>query len=337
MANIDIFGGDAFSMTSMTAAINKLPYHPRTISNMGIFEERGVDTTSVWVEEEEGIVSILPTAPRGGVPSQASVPKRKGRYLEIPHIPHNATIPASAIQNSRAFGSESVLETMAGKVNAMLSKMLEDHKTTLEYQRMGALTGSILDADGATELLNLYTAFGTSEQTQDWDFDATAGSGEFVQANCLELRRLIDVALGGTPYDRVVILCSSAWFAALLGDGVFREIWNRPDQGATLRDDIRSGVTMAGCTFIEYRGAAGIDGVAFIAAGEARAFPIGVPGLYQTWFAPADNTEAANTVGLPVYAMQEELPFKKGIQIATESNPLSVCTRPRCLIKLTNS
>ncbi len=52
----------------------------------------------------------------------------------------------------------------------------------------------------------------------------------------------------------------------------------------------------AGIVFEEYRGS--IGGVDFIADGKAHFFPVGTPGLFRQYNAPADFVETVNTIGL---------------------------------------
>ena len=54
--------------------------------------------------------------------------------------------------------------------------------------------------------------------------------------------------------------------------------------------------------FEEYRGRVGT--VDFTDASKAYFFPVGVPGLFRQYNAPADFVETANTIGLPRYAKQ---------------------------------
>jgi hypothetical protein len=54
MPTLDIFSGSAFSMVALTDAINKMPYVPGRIGQLGLFREQGVSTTSVMIEEREG-------------------------------------------------------------------------------------------------------------------------------------------------------------------------------------------------------------------------------------------------------------------------------------------
>jgi Phage major capsid protein E len=57
-----------------------------------------------------------------------------------------------------------------------------------------------------------------------------------------------------------------------------------------------------GIVFEEYRGRVGTGD--FTDASKAYFFPVGVPGLFRQYNAPADFVETANTIGLPRYAKQ---------------------------------
>lgn len=81
--------------------------------------------------------------------------------------------------------------------------------------------------------------------------------------------------------------------------------------------------------FEEYRGKVGT--VNYIADNECRFFPLAVPGLFETTFAPANYIETVNTIGLPVYAKTTPDPKGRWVDIDVQSNPLVYCTRPRVL------
>ncbi len=51
---LDIFGNNAFSMTSLTATINDAPYKPGRIGDMGLFIDAGVNSTTVSMESKNG-------------------------------------------------------------------------------------------------------------------------------------------------------------------------------------------------------------------------------------------------------------------------------------------
>ena len=84
--------------------------------------------------------------------------------------------------------------------------------------------------------------------------------------------------------------------------------------------------------FEEYRGRVGT--VDFTDASKAYFFPVGVPGLFRQYNAPADFVETANTIGLPRYAKQAvDQQFARWVMLHVQSNPLLDCTRPQVLVK----
>ena len=81
MPALDIFSGSAFSMVALTDAINKMPYVPGRIGQLGLFREQGVSTTSVMIEEREGSLNLVETTARGAPAIQNTTNKRKARSL----------------------------------------------------------------------------------------------------------------------------------------------------------------------------------------------------------------------------------------------------------------
>ncbi len=145
----------------------------------------------------------------------------------------------------------------------------------------------------------------------------------------MTVKRAIEVALGNAVMDHVHGFAGPTWFDDYINHDDVKAAFARHLDGAALRNDPRSGFEFAGVIIEEYRGT--IDGVLFVPADECQFFPVGVPGLFQTAFGPADWIETVNTPGLPVYAKQVIMEFDKGVKIATQSNPLSYCTRPQVL------
>lgn len=65
MPILDIFSNNAFSVVSLTDAINKVPFVPGRIGQLGLFNETGIVTTSVMIEEREGSLNLIETSSRG--------------------------------------------------------------------------------------------------------------------------------------------------------------------------------------------------------------------------------------------------------------------------------
>ncbi len=132
-------------------------------------------------------------------------------------------------------------------------------------------------------------------------------------------------------------LVSPEFFDALTSHTKVKEAYERWQEGAALRNDMRSGFTFCGITFEEYRGqATDPEGTVrrFIERDTGHCFPVGTASTFTTYFAPADFNETVNTLGQPLYAKQEPRRFDRGTDLHTQSNPLPVCHRPGTLVKV---
>lgn len=330
------FNRPEFDLTSLTAAINNAPNNYGKLGEMNLFPAKSVRTRTICVEEQNGVLNLLPTQRPGGPSTFAGRTKRKMRSFTIPHIPYDDIILPDEVQGVRAFGSESELQSLSSIMADHLQSMRDKHAITLEHLRMGALKGHILDADGST-LYNLFDEFEITPKTVNF---ALNNASTDVKKKCLDIKRYIEDNLRGEIMSDIHCLVSSEFFDALTSHSKVKEAYERWQDGAALRNDMRSGFTFAGITFEEYRGqATDIDGNVrrFIAEGEGHCFPLGTAQSFVTYFAPADFNETVNTLGLPLYAKQEARKFDRGIEIHTQSNPLPLCLRPAVLVKVTAS
>lgn len=338
MPSLDIFKDDAFSMTSLTDAINKRPYMPGRIGQLGLFQAKGITTTDLWVEEKSGTLSLVQTTARGAAGGSVARNSRTGRSFRAPHLQQNATVMADEVQNVRAFGSENVVETIQDLVNERNGEMQDNIAVTQEYHRMGAIQGLVLDADGST-LFNLFTEFSVVQQTQDFAFTTATTK---VRSVIVAAKRLAEAELGGVMVTGWRAFCGKNWFDSLVDHATVAEAY-KYQQGQQLQNDLReTGFSYGGVMFEEYRGSvspqAGGSAVNFVHDDQAWLAPV-VAGMYVTRFAPAEYEETVNTIGLPFYAKQAADPsgFNKYRALEVQSNPISLCLRPRAVIKLTKS
>lgn len=333
---LDIFNSDAFGVVSLTASINKMPFVPGRAGALGIFEERGVTTSTIAVEQRDNTLVLIPDTERGAPANKMGKNKRTARSFRVPHFPVEDKVMASEVQNVRAFGGNE-LQGVQQVVNDKLQAMLRSHDATVEYGRIGAIKGVILDADGSTTIYNLFDEFGLTQTPIAF---ALATDSTNVKAKCLEVKRAIEVKLGaGQTSVGIHCFAGKTWLEKFVNHPNVKTAYERwidaGQPGAFLRADNRRGFEFAGITFEEYPGT--VSGVDFIADDEAHFFPVGVPGLFITRFAPGDFLDTANTVGLPRYARQEPMEYNKGRKLLTESNAISMCTQPEVLIKGTTN
>lgn len=329
--HFDVFNNDAFSLSQLTKAMTDLPLTPTRLGELGYFGGEGISTTSIDIEKVGTVVRLVPAAQRGAPGLTGQNQKRTMRSFRVTHLPQQDAVYADEIQNLRAFGSETDVETLQNVVNKKLARMKRDLDATIEWGRMGALKGQVLDADGSTVLLDLFSEFGVTQNTLDFVLDSDTTK---VKQKCIDTARAIEAELGGIPYQSVRTLCSPGFFDALVSHPAVVDAYDRYLDGQFKRVSQRKdGFWFADMYFEEYRGKVGNQ--AFIEDGAAYAIPEGVPDLFVTYFGPADYTETVNTIGLPYYAKQWAMQNGKGVHLESQSNPLHLNTRPRSVIKLT--
>lgn len=337
---LDIFNNNAFSVVELSQAINIVPNKYGRLQEMNLMPGKPVRTTTIYIENNNGVLTLLPSKPRGADGSKGANGKRTLLSFVVPHFPHEDVIKAEDVQGVRSFGTEDQMQTVQDVVNDKLITMRSKHDITLEFLRMGALNGLILDADGST-LYNLYTEFGITEEVVNFDFAGVPN----VEGSCRSVLRHIEDNLLGDVMTGVNALVSPEFFDSLTADTAVKDAYKYHASTADpLRQDPRKGFFHQGIMFEEYRGQASYsatDGTTvtrkFIAAGEARFFPVGTHNTYQTNFAPADFMESVNTLGMEVYAKQERMKFDRGIDLHTQSNPLPMCARPAVQVKGTSA
>ena len=329
MADINLFHDDAFSLASLTAAINEQPHAPGRISSLGLFEEEGITSTVVQIEKDGDNLALVASGNRGAPGQIVAGSKRQLIPFSTIHLPQQASIMADEIQSLRAFGSESELEAIQNTVNKRLAKMRRQLDATIEYHRIGAIKGQILDADGKSVLLDLYSAFGLKQQVINFELDKPT---THLRSKCLQVQEAVEDALGAATFSGVRVYCGKTFWAMLLQLESFEATYLNSELAAALRGEPREAIEFGGLVFERYRGKVG--SIAFIPDEEAHAVPEGVPELLITRFAPGNYMDTVNTNGLPYYSSQELMKHNKGVELEGQSNPINLCTRPQAVIKL---
>ena len=322
-----------FDLVSLTKSLNRIPRTPSRIGDMNLFAPVGVKTTTVVIEEMNNKIGLVAESRRGGPGIVTSPAKRTARPITVGHIQLDGGLDADDIIGVRAFGSETQEEIWANLVNNELARMKKSIEVTREYRRVQALHGQILDANGTTVLTNLFTEFGITETTVDFDFTTTTTD---IRARCLTVLREVEKGVGDSAViTSVHAICGPTWFGRLIDhDGVVR-VWEGWQASADrLGGDPRKGFIFGGITFEEYNQT--VSGNDFVNADEARFFPVGA-GLYEEYFAPADYVDTAGTIGQEFYGKSAMRHMEKGIDMEAQSNPLPIPFFPLSLVKGTDS
>ena len=333
MENIlDIFNRDAFGVVKMTEAINKVPANFSYLGGVeGLFKEEGSDTVAVAVEEREGRLSLIPNSKRGTQGNALPPTVRKVRPFTCFHKQINDEILADQVQGVRMFGSAVQFETVMEKVTEKLAEAAADLEITLEYMRVGAVKGQVLDADGSV-ITDLFTEFGQTKRSGTWNV-ASFSNGD-IKKKCSELIRSTRKVLGNEPMRGIEILCGDDIFDAIETSEEVREAhkW-RNNSDFLVQSHTYSYFDYAGVRFVNYQGYIGDS--TFIGTKKAYLLPIGVRNLFSIIYAPADYIETVNKTGVKFYAKQDRMQMNKGIAMEYQTNPLVLCKRPAALYEIT--
>lgn len=324
---LDIFNQDAFSVISLTSAIEHLPFVPQRIGQMGLFTFKPVTGLSVALEERDGRLVLIPPSARGTHVNMLSGSGRRMRRFELGHLQLDAAIRADDVLGVRAFGSEDQLEGVSQVVNNKLEELKQSHENTHDLYRLGALKGKVVDANGDT-VYDFFDEFGLTQTEIEFDFE---DADMEIKLKALEIIRAVEDALGNTSYRKIRALCGNDFFDALITHASVKEAFNRYQESAFYREDQRAGFEFpTGIVWENLRGKVGANPI--VDTDKAHFIPEGVPNLFVEAFGPADFIETVNTPGQRVYAKQKIMDYDQGVQLHTQSNPLMYCERPACLV-----
>lgn len=365
MPNIlDVFSGDAFSVQELTDSINLYPVQYGLINSMGLFQDKGVTTTSVAVEIKQNVLNLISSQSRGLTAQKNVRGKREMRHLAIPHYKVDDQLLPSDLQDVRAFGSADQAKTVQTEIADILESLSRKHDITAEYLKAGAISGKILDADGST-LLDIFGEFGVTESKVNFALGVDTTK---LAEKTAEVMGTIEDNLDGDTMDGVVALCSPEFFKALINHKKIAEAYqnyknsandvlnilsalnsgaggpglstNADKMAEPLRRDVRKGFMYQDILWVEYRGKAtymdenGETHVRpFIEPNTCRFLPTGTRDTFRNYYAPADWIETVNTVGIPKYSKVVPEQGGRYVEVLSESNPLPLCIRPKILVK----
>jgi hypothetical protein len=339
----DIFNDDAFSLTTLTDFINNQEYVPGRAGEIAFAGTgMGVPTDKVALEWIGTQLGLIPVTARDAPAPQEKQDKGSMNAFSIPQVKLEDTINASQLFGSRVLGTPDQLRTAEMVIQNQIRKMNLRHDLTLEHLRLTALEGIIRDADGSP-LLNLFTFFGVNPPA-DLDFSdvmttpAAAGQVEAFITKCHNLTRYVKRNIK-TPWP------STAYIHSFAGDNFFDkvvEVTRKTHDGweaakRLLGDNYAFGLyEFGGILWENYQGTDDNSTVAE-PVDTARFFPVGIPGLYEEYYAPGDFLDVVGvSVGLPRYArIAPDGKFNRQVFLHTQANPIPIVTRPQTLLKAT--
>lgn len=312
-----------FEVRALTAAVNNLDIPKTRIAELGLFQEKGIRTTTVEIEFKDGQIQIVEEAERGEDGKPLDDPERKIVTFKAIHLPVPGKIMADDVLNMRAFGSESEIEELQTLIDekSELARMSID--ATIEYFRIGAIFGKVIGKNGNT-LVDLFKVFDLKVA----DGESSVDFNKPLRSQLVQVVRDSESHQKGIKAKRYRAFCTPDFIDELMEDEGFVKAFERANNGQVLRDDIRPGVFWQGVYWEEYDTKVGKKDFLKDRNYGAVVFPEDKPNFLLTRFAPANYNETVGTVGLPYYGAAEPLSLNKGIKMENQSNPINVCTSP---------
>lgn len=334
---IDPFTADGFTTTNLTTRVNRMDRVPGFLGRLINWNNYGVDTYTVQVEEKDTTLGLIQTSERGAPGPVDSNDKRNIRSFVVPHIKKSFSVNATEVQGIRAFGSTMELETVDAKVMEKVNKVLTEHRLTLENHRLGAVSGIIKDADGST-IANLFNEFGVAAPA-DVDFLLGTATTKILE-KCMQIRDTMADAIrqpGNNGDFEIHAVCGKTFHQRFINHDNVKTAFERwqgaTGYGAFLREtNMHKGFPFGDITWHRYWG--NQAGSVKVPDGDVRFFAPDLP-IWETAYAPADIAEAVNTIGLPVYVVADPFGNNNSRRSSWEvqSNPFNFCTEPGHLIR----
>lgn len=347
---MNVFDDNAFSSITLTHGIEKIPYTPGLLGQLNVFEPDPITTEIAAFEKRDGKLSLIQSSERGAPLAQQEAEKRDIRYHKTVRLAKGATIRAAEIQNIRAMGSETELQSVVNEVMRRYNGptgLINDLNLTWEWHRLGAIQGIVLDADNS--VITNWFDFWNITQPAEIDFALDTATTNVIGKCNTVVRAMVRAAQGAWIENRTQV-------HALAGD----TFWDKFKDHAKVRDtytgweaaqSLRAGAAdpnggqlgqpfyFGGIYWHNYRGTDDFDENATsgakmvgIAASKAKFFPVNAPGAFKWVKSPGESLAFANTRGLDYYGLLvRDLERDMWVKPEVYSYPLFVSTRPAML------
>lgn len=334
---IDPFTPNAFNRVELAHAAAKIPTPNTLMEQLGLFPVRGITTRTVALEELIKTRGLLPSLADGAPPTEMTGAKRSLRSVGTYLFSAHDTIKPEDVQGVRAMGTEDATVSLAAATLDKQTDMIQRLYETLEWLRVCALKGIIIDTDATTTLLNLFTLFGVTQRTTSFALNNAATE---VAGLCMDELDYLDANLkGATMTGMPTALCSPAFFKAFVTHALVKDAFKYYQaNGQNLASDYRGGFVFGGIVWRSVAGTfsnTGGTSTAVITAKEAYLYPPLAGRERETLVAPASFTDTVNAPGQLLNFKQERKKYDQGWDLLLESRPLAINYRPELTVKLT--
>lgn len=337
--------GNNFEVQDFTTELAMVPNIRTPLSDLNLFRNESISTTSVTFEQTFGTLGLLTDVYRGGQVLANQDETRKLHTYAVPYFKVVDRLTAADVQGVRAYGSANQAETEAAALERKMTRMKRSALMTSEYAKFYAITqGKIYSPSGAVAHSSFYTDFGVTRKEIDFNLEVSTTD---VLAKIEEaIAHVQDNLLSGDVYSGVVCLCSPEFFAALVShpktiaayqyySSTQEPLRNRLGGNTTLHREFVYG----GCLFREIRDGVhnGTTTTRFIGTDEAYFLPLGTEDTFVSYWAPSNKLALSNTLGEEMYFWQYADPKGESKELELEFSQVHLIRRPQVVVKATRT
>lgn len=343
-----------YTDVELTTEVNKLPAEFGLLRALNLAPSEPKRTPLVRIEFRNGQIVVLAHSERGS-PGQISGQERaKGIILELPHFVHYDGIMVGDLDGLlEVVDGQVVPKSLDAELYRKLVIIRKNHAVTREFLKLGMLRGEIKDGSLQT-LYNLYDQFDVEKKVIDFKL-GTAGTD--VRQLCEETSdHIIQNAVGETV-GAVEAVVDTKFFGKLISHSKVEKFWlqaQNSSQHTNLERERQGGnwgrvFEFGDIKFREYKGGLPVkdnDGaittVKNVDDNAGTAFPTGTQSMFATYDGPAYHIDHVNQAPEQsedgsVVISTKILDHGTGVELKSQSNCLSVCKQPDCLVQLTTS
>lgn len=331
MEIVDVLNDDAFSMASMSEAINEAESPPDHLESMGIFRPEPIRTETVMIEKQSEKLSLVQTSERGMPVEQRAKGSRDIRHLSTTRIAKGDTIRASELAFVRGLGETDAIQAVQEEFARRMGLVRDDMRLTKENMRLGAMQGLLTDADG-TVIYDYASEFGIAKNAETTFALGTLSDGALREKIANTVIRPMRKAAKGARYTQVHAKCGDEFWDNLIKNPEVRETYKIQNDGAELRNSgLDFVLNFGGVLWENYQG--DDESKVAIPATKVKFFPGGQGSdVFKEALAPGESFADIGQLGQEWYAMQlMDEKRNQFVELEVYSYPLFYCRRPKML------
>jgi len=339
---LNIVENDAFSLVSMTDAINLVEFVPNQLGAMGVFTPAPIRSKSLVLDVRSGKVRLVSTTARGE-PIESRDKRRKAQLksFHTGRLALKDRVTADDLAFLREFGTEDQPKELGTEIALRQDQdgngLMGDIDLTKEFMRLGAIRGKLYDTEGSL-LYDYFAEMGVNEPSVLSMDMTTLISGKFRTNVVDNVKRYMKKNAKGARYSKIIALCGSDAYDMIHENAEFREAHLAQVKASELLNDhTESPTNFAGVEWVEYNGTDD-DTTVDVAANEVIFIPGGMDNtVFKNVQAPGEKFSHLGQMGKEFYSWLkwEDDADPSWVDIHVASYLLMLNTRPEMVRRAT--